>query len=179
MGKTGRRSRGGLAAQVKRNVPGGLSRRADVTGELRRRAPTSSSSPAADAAARAEHHLQGLLEAAGAQQQMTARWRRASSYGCRVRTRLGTACAAAEMCPVRHGLPWQQWSPGCPCATALHGMCAWCACMSMRAGQASPGSCARWVRSTPATWPPAACLHLRSIAVLAHGVRSVSLFVLP
>ena len=37
MAKTGRRSRGGLAAQVKENVPGRLGRRADVR---HRRAPT-------------------------------------------------------------------------------------------------------------------------------------------
>ena len=119
MGKTGRRSRGGLTAQVKENVPGGLGRRADVTGELRWRAPTSSSSPTADAAARENHHLRGLLEAAGAQQQPAARWRGAGACSSRVESRIGTACAVAERWSGRHVRCWQLVPPACPCAHCI------------------------------------------------------------
>jgi hypothetical protein len=136
MGKTGRRSRGGLAAQVKENVPGGLGRRADVTGELRRRAPTSSSSPTADAAARENHHLRGLLEAAGAQQQPAARWLGAGTCSSRVENRIGTACAVAERWSGRHVRCWQLVPPACPCAHCIC-MDACLACVHVDAGGSS------------------------------------------
>ena len=133
MGKTGRRSRGGLAAQVKENVPGGLGRRADVTGELRRRAPTSSSSPTADAAARENHHLRGLLEAACAHQQPAARWLGAGACSSRVESRIGTACAVAERWSGRHLRCWQLVPPACPCAHCIC-MDACLACVHVDAG---------------------------------------------
>ena len=66
-------------------------------------------------------------------------------------------------------------SPHVLAHTALAWMRAWRACMSMRVGRAPAGSCPRWLRSTPATRPPAACLHVRSMACPVFVPYCVSL----
>ena len=103
----------------------GLGRRADTVGELRRRAPTSTSSSASDAAACPQPRLRGLPEAADAQQEMAARWRQASSDGWRVTGWIGTACPVVGQWSGRPGLLWQQW----PRRMSLRTAFTWNACL--------------------------------------------------
>ena len=103
--------------------------------------------------------------------------------------------AGWEPAPVAHGLragsarpvPWLSGGPDDTCGvgnwcrphvlahTAFAWMRAWRACMSMRVGRAPAGSCPRWLRSTPATRPPAACMHVRSMACPVFVPYCVSL----
>jgi hypothetical protein len=102
--------------------------------------------------------------------------------------------AGWEPAPVAHGLragsarpvPWLSGGVDDTCGvgnwcrphvlahTAFAWMRAWRACMSMRVGRAPAGSCPRWLRSTPATRPPAAYLHVRSMACPVFVAYSVS-----
>ena len=132
-----------------------------------------------------------LEEAARKRTLRPPHWRRAARSGLslqrepisqsRSRRRLflrcvGTACAVAERWSGRHVRCWQLVPPACPCAHCIC-MDACLACVHVDAGGSS--ACrelpAMWLRSTPATRPPAACMHVRSMACPVFVPYCVSL----